>query len=225
MDEVEAALDDVNLHRFLGLIDEFRQRGPAPHREPPEAHDGGGRLAATASRCSPAARRRWSPSGSAPPPARRRRRLGRALRKPSLYRIRGSPIVPDLPPRHGFRVREWTTESEGSSGRGVSDAKPARGRAAGQRHARRFGEVVAVDDIDLDIADGEFFSLLGPSGSGKTTMLRMIAGFELPTAGAILLARRRRHPPAAVRPRRQHGVPGLRAVPAHDAWSRTSSTA
>jgi putative spermidine/putrescine transport system ATP-binding protein len=50
-----------------------------------------------------------------------------------------------------------------------------------------FGEVVAVDGIDLDIVDGEFFALLGPSGSGKTTMLRMIAGFELPTAGAILL--------------------------------------
>jgi putative spermidine/putrescine transport system ATP-binding protein len=50
-----------------------------------------------------------------------------------------------------------------------------------------FGEVVAVDGIDLDIVDGEFFALLGPSGSGKTTMLRMIAGFEVPTAGAILL--------------------------------------
>ena len=37
---------------------------------------------------------------------------------------------------------------------------------------------MAVDDIDLDIADGEFFAMLGPSGSGKTTVLRMIAGFE-----------------------------------------------
>ena len=44
-----------------------------------------------------------------------------------------------------------------------------------------------VADLDLEIADGEFFSLLGPSGSGKTTVLRMIAGFEKPTAGAILL--------------------------------------
>ncbi len=48
-------------------------------------------------------------------------------------------------------------------------------------------EVAAVDSVDLTIANGEFFSLLGPSGSGKTTVLRMIAGFELPTAGAILL--------------------------------------
>jgi putative spermidine/putrescine transport system ATP-binding protein len=47
--------------------------------------------------------------------------------------------------------------------------------------------LVAVDGIDLDVVDGEFFSMLGPSGSGKTTTLRMIAGFELPTAGRVLL--------------------------------------
>jgi putative spermidine/putrescine transport system ATP-binding protein len=52
---------------------------------------------------------------------------------------------------------------------------------------KRFGDVVAVDGIDLDVRDGEFFSMLGPSGSGKTTTLRMIAGFELPTSGRILL--------------------------------------
>jgi putative spermidine/putrescine transport system ATP-binding protein len=48
--------------------------------------------------------------------------------------------------------------------------------------------VEAVDGVDLDIADGEFFSMLGPSGSGKTTVLRLIAGFETPTAGRVLLA-------------------------------------
>jgi sulfate transport system ATP-binding protein len=47
--------------------------------------------------------------------------------------------------------------------------------------------VVAVDGIDLDVYDGEFFSMLGPSGSGKTTTLRMIAGFELPSEGRILM--------------------------------------
>jgi putative spermidine/putrescine transport system ATP-binding protein len=52
---------------------------------------------------------------------------------------------------------------------------------------KRFGDVVAVDGIDLAVRDGEFFSMLGPSGSGKTTTLRMIAGFELPTRGRILL--------------------------------------
>jgi spermidine/putrescine transport system ATP-binding protein len=51
---------------------------------------------------------------------------------------------------------------------------------------KRFTEV-AVDDIDLQVASGEFFSLLGPSGCGKTTTLRLIAGFEQPTAGRILL--------------------------------------
>ncbi len=53
---------------------------------------------------------------------------------------------------------------------------------------KRYGEVAAVDGIDLDVARGEFFTLLGPSGSGKTTTLRMIAGFELPDAGTIELA-------------------------------------
>lgn len=53
---------------------------------------------------------------------------------------------------------------------------------------KTFGTVNAVDHVDLDIAEGEFFSMLGPSGSGKTTVLRMIAGFEQPTAGTIQLA-------------------------------------
>jgi len=52
---------------------------------------------------------------------------------------------------------------------------------------KRFGDVVAVDDVDLDVASGEFFTLLGPSGSGKTTTLRLIAGFELPDAGRVEL--------------------------------------
>src|SRR6266853_862832 len=51
---------------------------------------------------------------------------------------------------------------------------------------KRFAEA-AVDGIDLEIASGEFFSLLGPSGCGKTTTLRLIAGFEQPTEGKILL--------------------------------------
>jgi spermidine/putrescine transport system ATP-binding protein len=50
---------------------------------------------------------------------------------------------------------------------------------------KRFGDFTAVDDVDLVIEEGEFFSLLGPSGCGKTTTLRMVAGFEQPTAGQI----------------------------------------
>ena len=58
-------------------------------------------------------------------------------------------------------------------------------RLAGLR--KSYGEIVAVDSIDLEIARGKFFTMLGPSGSGKTTTLRMIAGFESPSAGTIEL--------------------------------------
>ena len=52
---------------------------------------------------------------------------------------------------------------------------------------KTFGDVVAVDDLALEVAPGEFFTMLGPSGSGKTTTLRLIAGFELPDEGRVLL--------------------------------------
>ena len=52
---------------------------------------------------------------------------------------------------------------------------------------KKFGDVIAVDQLDLNVADGEFFSLLGPSGCGKTTTLRMIAGFEFPTEGSLTI--------------------------------------
>jgi len=52
---------------------------------------------------------------------------------------------------------------------------------------KTYGDVVAVDNVDLNVGGGEFFTLLGPSGSGKTTTLRMIAGFEQPDSGRIML--------------------------------------
>src|SRR3954454_16083951 len=62
---------------------------------------------------------------------------------------------------------------------------------------KRYGDVAAVDGIDLDVQPGEFFTMLGPSGSGKTTTLRLIAGFELPDAGTVELGGRdvSREPP------------------------------
>jgi putative spermidine/putrescine transport system ATP-binding protein len=62
-------------------------------------------------------------------------------------------------------------------------------RLRGLRKVFGTGEdaVTAVDGVDLDVADGQFFSMLGPSGSGKTTVLRLIAGFELPTSGSVEL--------------------------------------
>jgi len=53
--------------------------------------------------------------------------------------------------------------------------------------SKKFNEVTAVDSLDLDIREGEFFSLLGPSGCGKTTLLRILAGFEYPTTGSVFI--------------------------------------
>ena len=53
--------------------------------------------------------------------------------------------------------------------------------------SKKFNEVMAVDSLDLDIQEGEFFSLLGPSGCGKTTLLRILAGFEYPTTGSVFI--------------------------------------
>src|SRR5262249_57060215 len=53
--------------------------------------------------------------------------------------------------------------------------------------SKRFGAFTAVDQLSLDVFQGEFFALLGPSGCGKTTLLRLIAGFEQPSSGRIIL--------------------------------------
>ena len=52
---------------------------------------------------------------------------------------------------------------------------------------KSFGQLTAVNHVDLDVAEGEFFTIVGPSGCGKTTLLRMLAGMETPTSGDILL--------------------------------------
>jgi spermidine/putrescine transport system ATP-binding protein len=81
-----------------------------------------------------------------------------------------------------------TVQEAGAPSRDL-DAGTGGGSAAVQLDgvARRFGDTVAVAGIDLELPTGEFFALLGPSGCGKTTTLRMVGGFELPSAGRIYL--------------------------------------
>ena len=79
---------------------------------------------------------------------------------------------------------EWVTKWSASSSLTLVSATVA---ISIKGLTRTFGDVRAVNGVDLDIFEGEFLTLLGPSGSGKTTVLRMIAGFEKPDAGTILL--------------------------------------
>jgi spermidine/putrescine transport system ATP-binding protein len=86
---------------------------------------------------------------------------------------------PDLPPTDSAedRAEQAAGKAAGSGSGGV--------RLEGV--TKQFGDFTAVEEMDLDIADGEFFTMLGPSGCGKTTTLRMIAGFEQPTTGKVLI--------------------------------------
>jgi putative spermidine/putrescine transport system ATP-binding protein len=83
------------------------------------------------------------------------------------------------------RTHRMTTPTPASTDVPATDRRRPAIRLTGLR--KEFGDVVAVEHLDLEIRGGEFFSMLGPSGSGKTTVLRMIAGFETPTAGTIEL--------------------------------------
>src|SRR5215211_6489513 len=100
-------------------------------------------------------------------------------------------------PSHGTeeeRSLEQATRSGGPTEVGTTAGPAEAGPSAGvrptvrlERVSKHFGDLVAVRDLDLDIGRGEFFTLLGPSGCGKTTTLRMVAGFEQPTAGRVLI--------------------------------------
>jgi putative spermidine/putrescine transport system ATP-binding protein len=78
-----------------------------------------------------------------------------------------------------------TTTTAAAGGAATTDGAVPDVRLRGL--VKRYGDLAAVDGVDLDVARGEFFTLLGPSGSGKTTTLRLIAGFERPDAGAVEL--------------------------------------
>ena len=82
--------------------------------------------------------------------------------------------------------------------------------------SKTYGRVRALDDVDLDVRSGEFLTLLGPSGSGKTTLLMVLAGFTRPDHGSLHFGDQRGDPARAAQARRRHGVPELRAVPAHE---------
>ena len=83
-------------------------------------------------------------------------------------------------------LREALEESGHTATTGSADAEPQPSVEL-DRVSKRFGELVAVREAELEIAPGEFFTLLGPSGCGKTTTLRMVAGFEEPSDGRILI--------------------------------------
>ena len=61
------------------------------------------------------------------------------------------------------------------------------GQVIAKQLTKQFGDVAAVNGVDLEVRDGEFMVFLGPSGCGKTTILRMIAGLEMPTSGDIII--------------------------------------
>ncbi len=85
------------------------------------------------------------------------------------------------------------------------------------RHVTRtYGTFKALDEANLSIREGEFFSLLGPSGCGKTTLLRMIAGFDTPTSGSILIDGQSMDGHSGQPPADQHGLPELRHLPASE---------
>jgi spermidine/putrescine transport system ATP-binding protein len=91
------------------------------------------------------------------------------------------------PPEDASDVSVSDTTAVEEASRGLTQPIAALADVRLERVTKRFHDVVAVDDLSLEIERGEFFSLLGPSGCGKTTTLRMIAGFEDVTAGTIYL--------------------------------------
>src|SRR5687767_12338986 len=89
---------------------------------------------------------------------------------------------------HPLRRGHSLTSSVGLSGPNGLLNDPSAPSVRLEAVTKRFGDFVAVRELSLDIERGEFFTLLGPSGCGKTTTLRMVAGFEEPSEGRIVLA-------------------------------------
>ena len=101
---------------------------------------------------------------------------------PRLKSLRGALYEPANYCRTFWGLRRLQVIAAAHSLRRLLDGKPS---VSLESVTKRFGDFVAVDDLNLEIASGEFFTLLGPSGCGKTTTLRMIAGFEEPSEGVV----------------------------------------
>src|SRR6187551_2900505 len=119
-------------------------------------------------------------------------RSGSGARRPPNARRRALAC----PTRDGQRITLPSSGSDASNigrpgseepGRSPRRREPMSPAVRFVNVCRHFGPVRAVDGVTLDIAEGEFFAMLGPSGSGKTTCLRLIAGFDSPDGGQVLL--------------------------------------
>ena len=185
-----------------------------PHPRPP-----GARVRAASSTCRSTGTRVVLAGGVFGHPTDRlaaRRWPSCRARSPSATRRRRSPA------RCCSRSTALGVERRRGHGRGrpplprPSNEERSMGGIALQGVSKVFpGGVVAVDDVDLEIGDGEFMVLVGPSGCGKSTLLRMIAGLEGVSGGTIRIGDKRRDRGDAAQPRHRDGLPELRALPAH----------
>ena len=146
----------------------------------------------------------------------------RARREPADLPRRGDAVagahLPHARPApRSRRTRPSSRASCWAPDDGGSRASPKRGadlELVGI--TKRFPGFTAIEELDLTIPAGSFFALLGPSGCGKTTTLRLVAGLEEPTRGRILIGGKDVTDTKSHRAPGQHGLPELRAVPAHD---------
>ena len=189
-----AVLDEVATPEFRARADALGERLRAALDETRRAWRPSARCAASA-RCSRSSSsstgRRSRPTGTREATIELASERGLVLSHCGTVRQRRALLVPILATdemEEGLAILEGAlvdaSEERPSGDDRTREQRPTSGSSAVRK---TFGDVVAVDSIDLEIPRGEFFTMLGPSGSGKTTTLRMIAGFERPDEGQILL--------------------------------------